>query len=133
MNETQKILIVDDDAIIVSLISKVLKSQGYSVSTARTGRDALAKVNSSYYNLVLLDIGLPDMMGTKLLERIKSSNHNIIVIMITGQPRLESSIDSINLGADGYLVKPINNIELLGLIERKLTQRFECWVNNIFI
>jgi|WetSurMetagenome_2_1015567.scaffolds.fasta_scaffold1180249_1 DNA-binding response OmpR family regulator len=133
MNETQKILIVDDDAIIVSLISKILKSQGYSVSTARTGRDALAKVNSSYYNLVLLDIGLPDMMGTKLLERIRSSNNNIIVIMITGQPRLESSIDSINLGADGYLVKPINNIELLGLIERKLTQRFECWVNNIFI
>lgn len=133
MNETQKILIVDDDAIIVSLISKILKSQGYSVSTARTGRDALAKVNSSYYNLVLLDIGLPDMMGTKLLERIKSSNHNIIVIMITGQPRLESSIDSINLGADGYLVKPINNIELIGLIERKLVQRFECWVNNIFI
>jgi DNA-binding response OmpR family regulator len=133
MNETQKILIVDDDATIVTLISKVLKSHGYSVNTARTGRDALAKVNSSYYNLVLLDIGLPDIMGTELLEKIRSSNRNIIVIMITGQPRLESSIDSINLGADGYLVKPINNIELIGLIERKLVQRFECWVNNIFI
>jgi DNA-binding response OmpR family regulator len=133
MNETQKILIVDDDATIVSLISKVLKSHGYSVSTARTGRDALSKVHTLYYDLVLLDIGLPDMMGTDLLEKIRSSNRDIIVIMITGQPRLESSIDSINLGADGYLVKPINNIELVSLIERKLIQRFECWVNNIFI
>jgi DNA-binding response OmpR family regulator len=53
--------------------------------------------------------------------------------MITGNPRLDSSIDSVNYGADGYLVKPINNKYLVDIIEEKLKQRFNLLVNNIFI
>ena len=64
MTVAEKILIVEDDAFIITFTSKVLKSQGYLVTTAMTGKDALAKVQTTDYNLVLLDIGLPDMTGT---------------------------------------------------------------------
>jgi two-component system OmpR family response regulator len=85
------------------------------------------------YNLVLLDIGLPDMNGTELLKKIRETNDNLIVIMITGRPRLDTSIDSINYGADGYLVKPISDKDLVDIVEEKLKQRFSRWVNNTFV
>ncbi len=133
MVNAEKILIVEDDAIISSLISRVLESHGYFVTTARTGKDALAKIQTLYYNLILLDIGLPDMTGIELLEKIRTTNLDVIVIMITGHPHLDSSIDSINHGADGYLVKPISNKDLVDIVDGKFRQRFERWVNNIFI
>ncbi len=73
------------------------------------------------------------MTGTELLKKIRETNHDIIVIMITGHPHLDSSIDSGNHGADGYIVKPIINKDLVDLVEEKLEQRFNRWVNNIFI
>ncbi|MHB8101827.1 MAG: response regulator [Methanosarcina sp.] len=133
MIPVEKILIVEDDAIILCSLSKTLESHGYSVTTARTGKDALEKVQTSFYNLVMLDIGLPDVTGTELLEKIRTSNRDIIVIMITGNPDLDSSIDSINHSADGYLVKPISNKDIVDIVEKKLRQRFESKVYNIFI
>jgi DNA-binding response OmpR family regulator len=133
MIHSEKILIVEDDAIIVTSLSMVLKSSGYFVTAVRTGKDALEKVQATHYNLVLLDIGLPDMTGTEILKKIRETNQDIIVIMITGHPHLDSSIDSVNHGADGYIVKPIINKDLVDLVEEKLEQRFNRWVNNIFI
>lgn len=128
-----KILVVEDEAIIATFMSGVLKSNGYFVTTVRTGKDALEKVLSSHYNLVLLDIGLPDMTGTELLQTIRETNQDLIIIMITGHPSLDSSIDSVNHGADGYLVKPIRDKDLVDIVEEKLKQRFDRWVNNTFI
>jgi DNA-binding response OmpR family regulator len=128
-----KILVVEDEAIIATFMSGVLKSNGYFVTTVRTGKDALEKVLSSHYNLVLLDIGLPDMTGTELLQTIRETNQDLIIIMITGHPNLDSSIDSVNYGADGYLVKPIRDKDLVDIVEEKLKQRFDRWVNNTFI
>ena len=105
----KKILIVEDDAIIKTYISKVIGSLGHSITTARTGKEALAKVQESNYDLALLDIGLPDMLGTDLLKKIKIINHDVIAIMITGHPSHDSSIDSLNNDADGYIVKPVSN------------------------
>jgi DNA-binding response OmpR family regulator len=133
MDHSEKILIIEDDAIIISSLSLVLKSHGYFLTTARTGKDTLEKVHATHYNLVLLDIGLPDMTGTDILKKIRETNHDIIVIMITGHPHLDSSIDSVNHGADGYLVKPIINKDLIDIIEEKLKQLFNRLVNNTFI
>jgi two-component system, NtrC family, response regulator AtoC len=133
MVHSEKILIVEDEAIIISSLSMVLKSHGYSVATARKGKDALEKVQAIHYNLILLDVGLPDMTGTEILKKIRETNHDIIVIMITGHPHLDSSIDSVNHGADGYLVKPISSKYLVDIVEEKLKHRFNRWVNNTFI
>jgi two-component system, NtrC family, nitrogen regulation response regulator GlnG len=133
MKVAEKILIVEDDSFILTFTSKVLKSQGYLVTTAMTGKDALAKVQTSNYNLVLLDIGLPDMTGTEILRKIREINHDIIVIMMTGNPQLDSSVDSVNYGADGYLIKPVNDTDLVDIVKEKIKQRFNRLVNNDFI
>lgn len=121
----KNILIVEDDPTIVILISTVLKSRGYSVTTARTGKDALEKVQKSCFNLSLLDIGLPDMKGTELLKKMKKANRDMIIIMLTGHPDHNSSIDSINNDADGYLVKPIRSDDLFAIVENKLKKQEE--------
>ena len=95
------------------------------MTTARTGKDALGKVQASNYDLALLDIGLPDMLGTELLKKIRKVNHDMIVIMITGHPSQDSSIESINNDADGYIVKPVRNEDLVSIVEKKLRQREE--------
>lgn len=133
MKVAEKILIVEDDSFILTFTSKILKSQGYLVTTAMTGKDALAKVQTSNYNLLLLDIGLPDMTGTEILRKIREINQDIIVIMMTGNPQLDSSIDSVNYGADGYLIKPVNDTDLVDIVEEKIKQRFNRLVNNDFI
>jgi len=133
MKVAEKILIVEDDAFIITFTSKVLKSQGYLVTTAMTGKDALAKVQATDYNLVLLDIGLPDMTGTEVLKKIRDLNQYIIVVMMTANPQLDSSIDSVNNGADGYLIKPVNVTDLVDIVEEKVKQRFDRLVNNNFI
>jgi DNA-binding response OmpR family regulator len=133
MKVAEKILIVEDDSFIVTFTSKVLKSQGYLVTAAIKGKDALEKVQTSNYNLVLLDIGLPDMTGIEILKKIREINHDIIVIMMTGKPQLDSSIDSVNYGADGYLIKPVNDTDLVDIVEEKIKKRFYRLVNNTFI
>ena len=133
MKVAEKILIVEDDSFIITFTSKVLKSRGYLVTTAMTGKDALKKIQASNYNLVLLDIGLPDMTGTEILKQIREINQDIIVIMITGNPQLDSSIDSVNYGADWYLIKPINDTDLVDIVEEKIKQRFDRLVNNTII
>lgn len=130
MKVAEKILVVEDDSFIITFTSKVLKSQGYLVTPAMTGKEALKRIQTSDYNLVLLDIGLPDVTGTELLKQIREINQDIIVIMITGNPQLDSSIDSVNYGADGYLVKPINDTDLIDIVEEKIKQRFDRLVNN---
>ena len=73
------------------------------------------------------------MTGVEILKKIRETNHDMIIIMVTGHPQLDSSIDSVNHGADGYLVKPIREKDLVDIIEEKLKQRFKHWVDNAFI
>ncbi|MFA5268987.1 MAG: response regulator [Methanoregula sp.] len=121
----KKILIVDDQEDILDLFSMVLGSHGYSVTTAMTARDALVNVRTGYHNLALLDIGLPDMQGTDLLEKMRVSNPDMIIIMVTGNPELETAINAINHGADGYIVKPVSNNDLVAIIDKKLKSQEE--------
>jgi CheY-like chemotaxis protein len=90
MEHSVKIIVADVKAIIATFISSVLKSHGYFVTVIRKGKDALERIQTSYYNLVLLDIGLPDTTGTEILMKIRETNRDIIVIMITGHSLLDS-------------------------------------------
>jgi two-component system OmpR family response regulator len=119
----RQILIVDDEEVIRDLFSTILRSHGYSVTTARTAKEALEQSQASYHNLALLDINLPDMQGTDLLEKMRASNPDMILIMITGNPELDSAITAINYGADGYIRKPVSNADLVAFIEKKFRQQ----------
>lgn len=95
------------------------------MDTAETGSEAMEKSRNRHYNLALLGTMLPDMRGTELLSLMDMGVPRTRAIMITGYPSLDSTIESLNLGADGYLIKPIEPEKLLKIMEEKLREQEE--------
>jgi DNA-binding NtrC family response regulator len=121
----KSILVVDDDQVILQSLKEVLRREGYNVDTADTGQEAIEKSKANFYNLVLLDIKLPDMEGTKLLTKIQNYTSKIMKIMITGYPELDNAIQSLNFGANAYLLKPVDPKKLLRVVKEKLSEQEE--------
>ena len=120
------ILIVDDDENIRRTLRLILESEGYDVDEAASGKEAVEKSKKKIYNLALLDIVLPDMQGTQLLKELGETTPKMVKIMITGYPNLENAVESLNYGADAYLIKPVNFEKLISVVEKKLEkQRME--------
>ena len=105
-----KVLIVDDDVAIVRLLSVRLSKQGYDVSTAYNGRDALEAVSVEMPDVVLLDVDMPEMDGIEVCRRLKADEQSkhIQIIMVTGNVRDEDMVAGLDAGADDYIVKPFN-------------------------
>jgi len=122
--EQRAILIVDDDEIIRETLKDLLESKGYTVETVETGKEALEKSKSRSFNLALLDIKLPDMEGTELLRKMHGLTPRTMKIMITAYGTLKNAMDSLNFGADAYLLKPINQEQLLKTVEEKLREQY---------
>ncbi len=118
-----RILIVDDDEDVLKTISTYLTFEGYDVDVARTGREALEKSQTHFFNVALLDIRLPDMEGTELLTKMRETRPKMVKIMLTGYPGLDNSVKSINGGANGYLVKPIDPREISKIIKEKVQEQ----------
>jgi DNA-binding NtrC family response regulator len=125
LEEQKKILVVDDDHAILRSVATILHLKGYNVETAETGRQAIEKSQSQFFNLALLDIKLPDMEGTSLLVKMHQTTPRMMKIMLTGYPSLENAVTALNLGADAYLLKPVNPKDLLKVVEEKLTEQSE--------
>ena len=119
----KSILVVDDDEAILESNKAILEQEGYRVSTAETGLEALRQVNSSFFNLVLLDIRLQDLDGTELLKKIHENYPVMMKVMVTGFPDVRNAVDSLNFGANAYLVKPIDPQKLLEVIKDKLVEQ----------
>ena len=117
------ILIVEDDVNIRKTLSTILQQEGYKADTAGNGQEALQKSEAKFFNLALLDIKLPDIEGTKLLTTMHESFPKMMKIMITGYPSLENAVEALNLGADAYIIKPVNPKKLLALIKEKLKKQ----------
>ena len=119
----KKILIVDDDESILQVFTRILQKHGYDTDTAETGKEALEKCKTGFYNLALIDINLPDMNGTELLNLLNKNNPDMIKIMITGYPSTNNHVKSLNMGAEAYLIKPINPEDLLETLKEKLKKK----------
>ena len=125
MSEAARILIVDDDESIRKALAAVLEEDGYIVDTAQTGKEAVEKCNTSFYNLALIDIRLPDMEGTQLLKTMKESTPPMVKIIVTGYPSLSNAIEAVNKGADAYLLKPFVMNDVLRTIKEHLNRQKE--------
>ena len=123
--DKKKILVVDDDEAIVKSFKTILQAEGYSVDTAKTGREAIEKSKTKFYNLALLDIRLPDMEGTKLLTQMHRTMPKMMKIMVTGYSSLENAVEAVNMGADAYVMKPVKPDELLTVVGKKLKEQEE--------
>ncbi len=119
MADEKKILVVDDEPRMVQFISMNLKLEGYSVSTASDGYQALEKVTREMPDLVVLDIMMPDMDGFETLKKIREiSAVPVIFLSVKGEPA--DRIKGLDLGADDYLVKPFEPLELVSRIKAVL-------------
>lgn len=125
MSERPTILIVDDDEDIRTVFRSNLESVGYFVETAENGKEAIEKSRERHFNLALIDIKLPDMEGTQLLKILGESVPNMIRIIVTGFPTLNNAIDSLNEGADGYILKPVDMEKVLKMIKDRLKRQRE--------
>ena len=119
------ILVVDDDAAIRMTLSKILEKEGYLVETAESGRKAIRMSNERFFNVALIDIRLPDIEGTKLLEKLKRTEPKMVKIIVTGYPSLKNAVEAVNKGADGYVLKRFDAGELLAMIEEHLKRQKE--------
>ena len=120
MIKNKKILIVDDDDAIRTTMKAILEDEGYTVDTASTGKEAIARTEKDVYNLALLDIRLPDMEGVDLLKLMKDPTPRTRKIMVTGFPTVQNAISAVNKQADAYLVKPVDIEKLLQTVADQL-------------
>ena len=125
MGERARILVVDDDESIRTVLQAILAEEGYSVDVARTGKEAVKKSKTTRYNLALIDIRLPDTEGTRLLTQLKRASPRTRKIIITGYPSLQNAIDALNRGADAYVMKPFNMEKVLGTVKEQLEKQRE--------
>lgn len=111
-----RILVVEDEKRIADFLSRGLESAGYAIDVANCGGDAIELVHHAEYDLIILDLGLPDMDGLVVLEKIK--NRKIIppVIILSARDSVEDRVKGLEQGADDYLVKPFAFVELLARV-----------------
>ena len=117
------ILLVDDDEETLETISDILQEKGYYTETAKTGKEALAKAEKRLFNIILLDIKLPDISGIEVLKVLSEKHLPILTIMITANATVQNAIDANNFGASAYILKPIDPEKLFRTIKECLQKQ----------
>ncbi len=118
----EKILVVDDDLDTLRLVGLMLEKQGYKISAATTGQQALALAKNEKPVLVLLDLMMPDLSGIEVARRMRADpeTKDIYIIMFTAKGQMEDKLEGFDAGADAYLVKPIQPRELVANVKAVL-------------
>ena len=116
----KKLLVVDDEVEICDFLKSFFEDRQYLVETAHSGVQALEKVKSFSPHIILLDIQMPEMDGMKALKIIKQENPQIKVIMVTAVETQEKIEESMRLGADNYITKPLSLEYLENEVQEKL-------------
>ncbi|HYT29565.1 MAG TPA: response regulator transcription factor [Actinomycetota bacterium] len=118
-----KVLVVEDEDRIASFLVKGLRAEGYAVDRVAGGMDALARTRDPDLDLVILDLGLPDMDGSEVLLRIRQGGVHVPVIILTARGDVDDRVAGLDLGADDYLAKPFAFDELLARVRARLRRR----------
>ena len=120
MSTTERILIVEDDDTIAKSLSRALAAQGYDVNHVIDGRGALAHLAREVVDLVLLDLGLPDMDGIDLCREIRSRDRILPIVMLTARQEEIDVVVGLDAGALDYVTKPFRLAELLARVRVQL-------------
>ncbi len=118
-----RILIVDDEQIIIASCLRILRNEEYQLEAVQDGFEALRKIEENHYDIVILDIMMPKIDGLEVLRRVREGHPDIDVIMITGLSQIETAVKSMKLGAFDYLPKPFDPDELKLVVHRALERR----------
>lgn len=125
MSDNIRILVIDDDENIRSVVTAILEDEGYTVETADTAKKGIERSEKSFYNLSLIDVRLPDMEGIELLGKLRDTKPKMRKIIVTGYPTMQNAVAAVNKGADAYVMKPFDVEKLLQTIKEQLQKQAE--------
>lgn len=132
MKEKLKILIVDDEEIVRESLSAWLIEDGYDVHAVESGKKALEEIKTNSYEIMLIDLKMPEMDGLQLMQEVKKVNPDIIMIIITAYATVDTAVKAMKEGAYDYLVKPFDPDEL-SLVIKKISQHIRLSRENILL
>ena len=115
-----RILIVEDEQLIRWSLRQKFEEKGYKVEEAETGADATGALDGKFFDLIMLDYKLPDMTGLDILRKIRESDSDVVVIMMTAFSTIESAVEAMKLGAYDYITKPFDMDQLLRTVAKSL-------------
>ena len=118
-----RILVVDDEEIVIKSCLRILGGGDYQVEAVRDGREALRKIEENSHDVMILDIMMPNMDGLEVLRRVKEAHPDVDVIMITGLSQISTAVQAMKLGAFDYISKPFEPDELRLVVQRALERR----------
>ncbi len=116
--DPRRLLLVEDDLLVAKAEQRVLEAAGWKVTAAATAADAAQMAMQTHFAVIVSDISLPDGLGTDLMRTIRTYDPEVPVVLVTGQPSLETAIDAVDLGAVQYLQKPVSRDTLLRSVDR---------------
>jgi len=115
-----RLLVVEDEPSLLSIITKRLKEEGYGVDSAKDGREGENYISSAEYDCIILDIMIPFQDGLTLLRKIRAKNISAPVLLLTAKDSIDDRVTGLDSGADDYLVKPFSFDELLARVRAML-------------
>jgi two-component system, OmpR family, copper resistance phosphate regulon response regulator CusR len=125
MADVKRILIVEDEDKVANFIKKGLQTQSFDADVAQTGTEAKTLFGSHHFDLIILDIGLPDMSGLDFCEYIRTQNTKIPILMLTALGSIADKLSGFEVGTDDYLVKPFDFMELLVRVKALMKRTIE--------
>lgn len=128
-NNKGTILLVDDEANILKVLSAILKKNGYDVCTSRTAEEAMDRIIKMPLDAVITDFKLPGMNGAELLQAVQDKGLHVPVIMLTAHGTIERAVEAMKSGAFNYLAKPVNTDELL-TVTREAVEKHQLLIEN---
>lgn len=118
-----RILVIDDEDVVCRSCDRVLSEAGHAVETTRSGLDGLARIAKSPFDLVIVDLKMPGIGGMDVLQRVRESNPDTDVLIITGYSTVETAVQAMKLGAFDYLCKPFTPDELSSVVAKIMEKR----------
>lgn len=123
MADSHALLVVDDEEVICQACRRIFSRQGFAVETNTDARQGLAMATQKDYEIILLDIKMPNMDGIQFLEQLRQANFEVPVLIITGYPSIPNAAAAMRLGACDYVTKPFTSEEITSAVQRVLATR----------
>jgi len=131
LNDDIRVLIADNDHVLLNVIAEMLIADGYQVTCAENAKEIIDVLGHSPFDIVIVDLRIPGMAGLELLKEIKSTYMDIQVITVTSNATLESAVEALRAGAYDYLTKPFEDVALVSAAVSRLTEKIHLIRKNI--
>ncbi len=118
-----KILVIDDEPVVCKGCRLALSDENHIVQVCMTGREGMNLIEEGDYDLVLLDMKLPDIEGMEILRTIHETKQDLLVIVMTGYSTVQNAVEAMKLGAFDYLSKPFTDEELILVVQRAIEKK----------